>query len=97
VKTAVDGKVALVNSAAEELLGYERNEMIGKTITDLFPEQDAKIMLLHDPQAGGSSFTNEEISSSRRARKHSIHCGICRGCHGSTSNRRSALSSSKNG
>jgi len=51
VKTAVDGKVALVNSAAEELLGYDRNEMIGKTITDLFPEQDAKIMLLHDKQA----------------------------------------------
>jgi PAS domain S-box-containing protein len=51
VKTAVDGKVVLVNSAAEELLGYDRNEMIGKTTTDLFPEQDAKSILRHDKQA----------------------------------------------
>src|SRR3954468_2565186 len=50
VKTAVDGKVVLVNSAAEELLGYDRNEMIGKTTTDLFPEQDAKSILHHDQQ-----------------------------------------------
>jgi PAS domain S-box-containing protein len=41
VKTAVDGKVVLVNSAAEQLLGYDRSEMIGKTTTDLFPEQKA--------------------------------------------------------
>jgi PAS domain S-box-containing protein len=51
VKTAIDGKVVLVNSAAEELLGYDRSEMIGKTTTDLFPEQDAKSILHHDEQA----------------------------------------------
>jgi PAS domain S-box-containing protein len=51
VKTAVDGKVVLVNSAAEQLLGYDRSEMIGKTTTDLFPEQDAKSILHHDKQA----------------------------------------------
>jgi PAS domain S-box-containing protein len=50
VKTAVDGKVVLVNSAAEELLGYDRSEMLGKTTTDLFPEQDAKSILRHDKQ-----------------------------------------------
>ena len=51
VKTAVDGKVVLVNGAAEELLGYDRNEMIGKTATDLFPEPDARTILRHDKQA----------------------------------------------
>jgi PAS domain S-box-containing protein len=51
VKTAIEGKVVLVNSAAEELLGYERSEMVGKTMTDLFPEQDAKNILRHDEQA----------------------------------------------
>jgi len=51
VRTAVDGKVVLVNSAAEELLGYDRNDMIGKTATELFPAQDANSILRHDKQA----------------------------------------------
>jgi PAS domain S-box-containing protein len=51
VKTAVDGKVVLVNSAAEVLLGYDRNEMIGKTETDLLPEQDAECIFRHDSRA----------------------------------------------
>jgi PAS domain S-box-containing protein len=51
VKTAVDRKVFLVNSAAEQLLGYGRNEMIGRTAADLFPEQDAERISRHDNQA----------------------------------------------
>jgi PAS domain S-box-containing protein len=51
VKTASDGKVVLVNSAAEELLGYDRSEMIGKTAIDLVPKQDAKNILSQDNQA----------------------------------------------
>ncbi len=51
VKTAVDRKVFLVNSAAEQLLGYNRNEMIGRTAANLFPEQDAERISHHDNQA----------------------------------------------
>jgi|GraSoiStandDraft_45_1057281.scaffolds.fasta_scaffold04378_5 PAS domain S-box-containing protein len=68
VKTAVDGKVVLVNSAAEELLGYNRNEMIGKTTTDLFPEQDAKTILHHDKQTllMGRSVEDEYALTTRK-------------------------------
>jgi PAS domain S-box-containing protein len=68
VKTAADGKVVLVNSAAEELLGYDRNEMIGKTTTDLFPEQDAKSILRHDKQAllMGSAVEDEYALTTRK-------------------------------
>ncbi|HKO70726.1 MAG TPA: PAS domain S-box protein [Bradyrhizobium sp.] len=51
VKAAADGKVVLVNSAAEELLGYDRGEIIGKTATELFPLQDAQSILRQDAQA----------------------------------------------
>jgi PAS domain S-box-containing protein len=68
VKTAVDGKVVLVNSAAEELLGYDRSEMIGKTTTDLFPEQDAESILRHDKQAllKGSAVEDEYALTTRK-------------------------------
>jgi PAS domain S-box-containing protein len=51
VKAAADGKVVLVNSAAEQLLGYDRGEIIGKTATELFPLQDAQSILRQDAQA----------------------------------------------
>ena len=51
VKTASDGKVVLVNNAAETLLGYDRSEMIGKTAIDLVPKQDAKSIIRQDKQA----------------------------------------------
>jgi PAS domain S-box-containing protein len=50
VKAAADGKVVLVNSAAEELLGYDRSEIIGKTATELLPLQDAQSILRQDAQ-----------------------------------------------
>ncbi len=51
VKTASDGKIVLVNRAAENLLGYDRSEMIGKTAIDLVPKQDAESILRQDKQA----------------------------------------------
>jgi PAS domain S-box-containing protein len=51
VKTAADGKMVLANSAAEELLGYERSEIIGKTATELLSLQDAQFILRQDAQA----------------------------------------------
>jgi PAS domain S-box-containing protein len=50
VKTATDGKIVLVNSAAEALLGYDRSEIIGKTAMDLLPQQEAQSILLQDAQ-----------------------------------------------
>ena len=50
VRTVADGKVVLVNSAAEKLLGYDRNEIIGKTAFDLLPHEEAKDVLLQDEQ-----------------------------------------------
>ncbi|HWX30455.1 MAG TPA: MASE4 domain-containing protein [Steroidobacteraceae bacterium] len=50
VKTASDGKVVLVNRAAERLLGYDRSEIIGKTAIELLPEQDAKKIRGQDEQ-----------------------------------------------
>jgi PAS domain S-box-containing protein len=51
VKTASDGKIVLVNSAAEELLGYDRSEIIGKTAIELLPPQEAQSILRQDAQA----------------------------------------------
>jgi PAS domain S-box-containing protein len=68
VKTVVDGKIVLVNGAAEELLGHERNEMIGKTITDLFPEPDAKNILRHDEEVvlTGRAVEDEYVLTTRK-------------------------------
>lgn len=68
VKTAIDGKIVLVNSAAEELLGYDRSEMIGRTATDLFPAPDAESILRHDKQAlsMGRAVEDEYTVTTRR-------------------------------
>jgi len=68
VTTAVDGEVVLVNAAAEELLGYERNEMIGKTVTDLFPQPDTKNILRHDKEAllAGRAVEDEYALTTRK-------------------------------
>jgi PAS domain S-box-containing protein len=60
VKTAPDGKVVLVNSAAEQLLGYERGEMVGKTSVDLFSKQDAECIQHQEEQALSSGSAVEE-------------------------------------
>lgn len=52
VKTASDGKVVLVNSAAEKFLGYDRSEMIGKSAIDLLRREDvASILRQEDEKA----------------------------------------------
>ena len=68
VRTAADGKVVLVNSAAEQLLGYDRNEIIGKTAIDLLPHQEAKSVLLQDEQTllMGKAVENEYTLTTRK-------------------------------
>ena len=41
VASAMDGRYTYVNQAACRLLGYARDEIIGKTIVDLIPPEDA--------------------------------------------------------
>ena len=68
VRTAADGKVVLVNGAAEQLLGYDRNEIIGKTAIDLLPHQEAKDVLLQDEQTllMGKAVENEYTLTTRK-------------------------------
>ena len=68
VKAAADGKVVLVNSAAEELLGYDRSEIIGKTAIELLPLQDAQSILRQDAQtlALGRAVEDEYTLTTRK-------------------------------
>jgi PAS domain S-box-containing protein len=68
VRTAADGKVVLVNSAAEQLLGYDRSEIMGKTAIDLLPRQEAKDVLLQDEQTllMGKAVENEYTLTTRK-------------------------------
>jgi PAS domain S-box-containing protein len=68
VRTAADGKIVLVNSAAEQLLGYDRSEIIGKTAIDLLPHQEARNVLLQDEQTllMGKAVENEYTLTTRK-------------------------------
>jgi PAS domain S-box-containing protein len=68
VKTASDGKVVLVNSAAEKLLGYDRSEMIGKSAIDLLRKEDAGSILRQDEKAllAGQAVEDECTMTTRK-------------------------------
>lgn len=48
VKDADDLRFVLVNSATESLLGLGRDEMLGRTDLDLFPEEQARFFMAKD-------------------------------------------------
>jgi PAS domain S-box-containing protein len=55
-KDARDGRYVMVNLAAEDFLGHAREDLLGRTVEEIFPADRAKVML--DRQ-------NEVISSGR--------------------------------
>jgi diguanylate cyclase (GGDEF)-like protein/PAS domain S-box-containing protein len=50
-KEAREHRYVLMNRAGEELLGIPRDELIGKTDSDLFPPEEAESFLVRDQQA----------------------------------------------
>ena len=59
VKNAADGKVILVNRAAEDLFG-DRIDLLGKTAVDIVPKLEAKSILDQDQEALRSCRANED-------------------------------------
>jgi PAS domain S-box-containing protein len=50
VKDATTLKFVRVNRACEEVLGYSRSEMIGKSAHDIFPEEEANFLAAKDKE-----------------------------------------------
>ena len=68
VKDARDHRYILVNRPTEEVLGYDRAEIIGKTDHDLFPKEQADFFVAKDKEvllSGGLQIIPEEPVSTR--------------------------------
>ncbi len=68
VKDAVDHRFVLFNRAGEELLGYSRSELIGKSDYDFFPKDQADQFVARDRamiESGGPTVTPEESITTR--------------------------------
>lgn len=48
VKTVKDGRLTLINKASEELHGYRREDIIGKTLYDILPKDRADVIMAQD-------------------------------------------------
>ncbi|MFN3349540.1 EAL domain-containing protein [Pseudorhodoplanes sp.] len=51
VKDAASGRYVFVNRAGEELLGIERDDMVGKTTEEIFPRDEAQKIVMRDKEA----------------------------------------------
>jgi diguanylate cyclase (GGDEF)-like protein/PAS domain S-box-containing protein len=61
VKNAKDRRYVLVNRAGEDLLGVPREELLGKTVYDLYPKDVADIINARDDElAGGGELLVDE-------------------------------------
>ncbi len=64
VKSAADDRFLLVNRAAEELLGYTREELIGRHASEVFPAEEAAAITEQDRQvraSGHALFVEERV------------------------------------
>ena len=70
VKDASERKFVLINRAAEELLGYDRSELVGRRAHDLFPKAEADEVDAHDQQVllSGSPHVRTERAFTTRKR-----------------------------
>jgi len=70
VKDARELKFVLINRAAEELLGYDRSEVVGRKAHDLFPKAEADEIDAYDRQvlSSGSPHVRAERSFTTRKR-----------------------------
>jgi PAS domain S-box-containing protein len=68
VKNAKDHRFMLVNRAAEQLLGIDRSELLGKNDFDFFPKEQAETFISRDKvvfESGELQVTPEESINSR--------------------------------
>lgn len=50
VKSATDGRFMLINKASEDLHGYRREDVVGKTLFDIFPKERARQIAAQDAE-----------------------------------------------
>jgi PAS domain S-box-containing protein len=48
LKDASDGRVVITNKANADLIGREQEDIVGKTVLDLFPEDEARLIMARD-------------------------------------------------
>jgi PAS domain S-box-containing protein len=76
VKDAAEHRFVLINRAGEELLGYDRSELLGKNAYDLFPKEQAEAFVARDREvleSGRLSVTTEQPISTRHRGVRLLH------------------------
>ncbi len=82
LKDAQDLRFVLLNRAGEDLLGYDRKDLLGKNDLDLFPSEQAAFFVAKDREvlAGGGllDIPEEPVQTSRRGQRilHTRKVGI---------------------
>ncbi|CAE6813348.1 hypothetical protein R75465_05498 [Paraburkholderia aspalathi] len=60
------GVITVVNEAAEKLLGWSADELVGKTLPDLLPDAELEIEHYRHEALSGKSLVDEEVIRSHR-------------------------------
>jgi diguanylate cyclase (GGDEF)-like protein/PAS domain S-box-containing protein len=69
VKNAGDGRFILINKASEDLHGYRREDVVGKTLFDIFPKERASEIAAQDAEClvngGRTAICDHTISTAK--------------------------------